>query len=127
MINRKKAAKAGLVAGPGALAAEPVIATAKAARDSSCYRDDYIISRSSDYYWRRWRLPQQNRLLQRRLLLQQRLRRAAQSRLLSVGDALVFSTGHALAVGRFGWDRVLNAAVTLCARRFERHGDEVSA
>jgi hypothetical protein len=31
MINRKKAAKAGLVAGLGALAAAPVIATAKAA------------------------------------------------------------------------------------------------
>ena len=75
MINRKKAAKAGLVAGLGALAAAPIIATAKAARDSSCYRNDYIISRSSDYYWRRWRLPQQNRLLQRRLILQQRLRR----------------------------------------------------
>jgi hypothetical protein len=75
MINRKKVAKAGLVAGLGALAAAPIIATAKAARDSSCYRNDYIISRSSDYYWRRWRLPQQNRLLQRRLLLQQRLRR----------------------------------------------------
>jgi hypothetical protein len=82
MINRKKVAKAGLVAGLGALAAAPIIATAKAARDSSCYRNDYIISRSSDYYWRRWRLPQQNRLLQRRLLLQQRL-----GRLLNIGAA----------------------------------------
>ncbi len=82
MINRKKAAKAGLVAGLGALAAAPIIATAKAARDSSCYRDDYIISRSSDYYWRRWRLPRRNRLLQRLLLLQQRL-----GRLLNIGAA----------------------------------------
>jgi hypothetical protein len=83
MINRKKAAKAGLVAGLGALAAAPIIATAKAVRDSSSYRDDYIISRSSDYYyWRRWRLPRRNRLLQRLLLVQQRL-----GRLLNIGAA----------------------------------------
>ena len=42
---------------------------------SSCYGDDYSISRSSDYYWRRWQLQQPNRLLQRWLLLQQRLGR----------------------------------------------------
>ena len=47
--------------------------------DARC-GDDYSISCSSDYYWRRWRLPQQNRLLQRLLLLQQRL-----GRLLNIG------------------------------------------
>jgi hypothetical protein len=82
IINRKAAVKAGLVARLGALAAAPVIATAKAARYSSCYGDDYSISRSSDYYWRRWQLPRRNRLLQRLLLLQQRL-----GRLLNIGAA----------------------------------------
>ncbi len=48
----------------------------------ACCGDDYSISCSSDYYWRRWRLPQQNRLLQRLLLLQQRL-----GRLLNIGAA----------------------------------------
>jgi hypothetical protein len=90
MINRKKVVKAGLVAGLGALAAAPIIATAKAARDSSCYRNDYIISRSSDYYWRRWRLPQQNRLLQRLLLLQQRL-----GRLLNIAGPTLFAKAAA--------------------------------
>jgi len=80
MINRKKVAKAGLVAGLGALAAAPIIATAKAARDSSRYRNDYIVSRSSDYYWRRWQLQQPNRLLQRWLLLQQQLGRLIETR-----------------------------------------------
>jgi hypothetical protein len=75
IIIRKTAVKAGLVACLGALAATPVIATAKAARYSSCYCDDYGISSSSDYYWRRWQLPRQNRLLRLLLLLQQRLRR----------------------------------------------------
>jgi hypothetical protein len=77
IINRKTAVKAGLVAGRGALAGAPVIATAKAASYSSCYREDYSISCSSDYYyWRRWQLPRRNRLLQqqRRLLLRLRLR-----------------------------------------------------
>ena len=47
---------------------------------SSCYGDDYRISRSSDYYWRRWQLQQPNRLLQRWLLLQQRLGRLIETR-----------------------------------------------
>jgi hypothetical protein len=82
IINRKTAAKAGLVARLGALAAAPVIAAAKAARYSSRYGDDYSISCSSDYYWRRWQLPRRNRLLHRLLLLQQRL-----GRLLNIGAA----------------------------------------
>jgi hypothetical protein len=82
IINRKNAVKAGLVARLGALAAAPVIATAKAARYRSRYGDDYSISCSSDYYWRRWQLPRRNGLLQRLLLLQQWL-----GRLLNIGAA----------------------------------------
>ncbi len=80
----KTAVKAGLVAGLGALAGAAVIggATTKAASDSSCSGDDYNINCNPDYYyyWRRWQLPQPNRLLQRWLLLQQRLGRLIEER-----------------------------------------------
>ena len=55
---------------------------------SSCYGDDYRISRSSDYYWRRWQLQQPNRVLQRWLLLQQRLGRLIETRHPSVRSSL---------------------------------------
>jgi hypothetical protein len=78
----KTAVKAGLVAGLGALAGAAVIggATTKADSYGSCSGDDYNINCNPDYYWRRWQLPQPNRLLQRWLLLQQRLGRLIEER-----------------------------------------------
>ena len=71
----KKTVATGLMTGLGALGAAAVTgsATAKAARDSSCYGDDYGISPSSEYYWPRWQLPRPNRFLRLLLLQQQRL------------------------------------------------------
>jgi len=59
----------------------------------ACCGDDYSISCSSDYYWRRWQLPRRNQLLQRLLLLQQRL-----GRLLNIGDGGDHRAGHNPAV-----------------------------
>lgn len=80
----KKTVATGLLTGLGALAAAAVTGSATAKPDSysSCYGDDYSISCRSDYYWRRWQLPRRNRLLERLLLLQQRL-----GRLLNIGAA----------------------------------------
>lgn len=47
--------------------------------------------------------------------------REAGNRSLSVGDVVVIGR-FAFAVGRFGWDRILNAEVRLGARRFDRLG-----
>jgi hypothetical protein len=78
----KKTVATGLMTGLGAPAAAAVTDSATAKTDcySSCYGDDYSISRSSDYYWRRWQLQQPNRLLQRWLLLQQQLGRLIETR-----------------------------------------------
>ena len=83
----KKPVTTGRMSGLGALGAAAVTgsATAKSDSYSSCYGDDYSIRCSSDYYyWRRWRLQQPNRLLQRWLLLQQRLGRLIETRHQSV-------------------------------------------
>jgi hypothetical protein len=73
----KKTVATGLMTGLAALGAAAVTrsATAKTDSYSSCYGDHHGISSSSDYYWRRWQLPRQNRSLRLLLLLQQRLRR----------------------------------------------------
>lgn len=51
--------------------------------------------------------------------------REAGNRSLSVGDVVVLGGSLPYAVGRFGWDRIANAAVTLSAKRFDRLGSEV--
>ena len=56
----------------------------------ACCGDDYSISCSSDYYWRRWQLPRRNQLLQRLLLLQQRL-----GRLLNIAGPTLFAKAAA--------------------------------
>jgi hypothetical protein len=79
----KKTVTTGLVSGLGAPGAAAVTGSATTKADSygSCSADDYSINCSRDYYyWRRWQLPQPNRLLQRRLLLQQRLGRFLEER-----------------------------------------------
>ena len=78
----KKTVATGLMTGLGAPAAAAVTDSATAKTDcySSCYGDDYSISRSSDYYWRRWQLAQPNRFLKRWLLLQQWLGRLIETR-----------------------------------------------
>lgn len=50
--------------------------------------------------------------------------REAGNRSLSVGDVVTLD-GAAYAVGRFGWDKVLAAGVSLSVRRYERLGEEV--
>lgn len=78
----KKTVASGPMTGLGALGAAAVTGSATTKTDSynSCYGDDHSISCSSNYYWRRWRLPQPNRLLQPWLLLQQRLGRLIETR-----------------------------------------------
>jgi hypothetical protein len=83
MKARAAAVATDLMTGLRARAAAAVngSATAKSDSYSSCYGDDYSINCSPDYYyWRRWQLPQPNRLLQRWLLLQQRLGRLIEER-----------------------------------------------
>ncbi len=50
--------------------------------------------------------------------------RFAGNRSLSVGDVVAVDS-EPYAVGRFGWKRIPFAAVTLSAKRFDRHGSEV--
>ena len=78
----KKTVATDLMSGLGALGAAAVTGSATTKTDSysSCDGDDYSISRSSDYYWRRWQLQQPNRLLQLWILLQQRLGRLIETR-----------------------------------------------
>ena len=78
----KKTVATDLMTGLGTLDAAEVTgrATPKTDTYSSCYGDVYSISRSSDYYWRRWQLQQPNRLLQLWILLQQRLGRLIETR-----------------------------------------------
>jgi hypothetical protein len=82
----KKTVATGLMTGLGAAGAAAVTDSATAKTDSynPCYGDDYSISCSSDYYWRRWQLPQPNRFLKRWLRLQQRLGRLIETRHQSV-------------------------------------------
>jgi hypothetical protein len=94
----KKTVATGLMTGLGALGAAAVTDTATAKTDSytSCYGDDHSISRSSDYYWRRWQLQQPNRFLKRWLLLQQWLGRLIETRHQSVRRA---PAGRSLGAG----------------------------
>jgi hypothetical protein len=69
----KRTVATGLMTGLGAPAAAAVT-------DSATAKTDSCISRSSDYYWRRWQLYQPNRFLKRWLLLQQWLGRLIETR-----------------------------------------------
>jgi len=87
------------------------VRTAKTDSYGSCSGDDYSISRSSDYYWRRWQLQQPNRVLQRWLLLQQRLGRVIETRHQSVRSSLTLLVA-VLALALSGCAGQGNAATT---------------
>jgi hypothetical protein len=110
----KKTVTTGRMSGLGALGAAAVTgsATAKTNSHSSCYGDDYSINCSPNYYyWRRWRLQQPNRLLQRWLLLQQRLGRVIETRHQCVRRSLTLLVA-ALALALSGCAGQGNAATT---------------
>jgi F0F1-type ATP synthase membrane subunit c/vacuolar-type H+-ATPase subunit K len=118
----KKTVATGLMTGLGALgAAVTDSATARTDSCSSCYGDDYSISPSSGYYWRRWQLQRPNRLLRLWLLLQQPLGRLIETRHQSVRRSLTLLVAVlAMALALSGCAGQSNAATTPVT---PKHGD----